>query len=332
MGSGFRHLVAAWAATASLAAGAAAGDWTLVDLGTLGGFGGIATAVSNNGVVVGCASNGASQSRAFIYSNGQMRELWPGVGTTSCALAVNNAGMVAGRIDGEVVIWSGGQLIRTGLQGNAAAINEGGLVVGDAQFGGANHAFLWNNGAVVDLGTLKGGSSKATGVNDRNQITGISDGNAFIYEGGAMRDLGFSPTLVAGINARGEVVGMMSFGHGPTPFIYDGIARELAGAYGYAGAVGINNAGQVICSGEGVYGFLVEGGASYRLDSLAGVAAAGGHHLEPKAINERGWMVGQNGSPDFKPFLLMPKEAPVAGNPAARPADRKRALISRAGT
>jgi len=43
-------------------------------------------------------------------------------------------------------------------------------------------------------------------------------------------------------------------------------------------------------------------------------------------------MVGQNGSPDFKPCLLMPKGAPVAGNPAARPADRKRALISRAGT
>jgi probable HAF family extracellular repeat protein len=254
------------------------------------------------------------------------------VGTTSCALAVNNAGMVAGRIDGEVVIWNGGQLIRTGLQGNVGGINEGGLVVGDAQFGGTSHAFLWTNGAVVDLGTLKGGSSKATGVNERNQVAGVSDGNAFIYEGGVMRDLGFSPTLVAGINARGEMVGMMGFGHGPEPFIYDGAARELAGAYSYAGAVGINNTGQVICSGEGVYGFLVEGASSYRLDTFPSVSAAGWHHLEPKAINERGWIVGQGGPPDFKPFLMMPMEASAptaAGNPAARPADRQRALIAR---
>jgi probable HAF family extracellular repeat protein len=334
MGSGFRRVMAACAAWASLAAGAVANDWTLVDLGTLGGFGGIATAVSDNGVVVGCASDGASRSRAFIHANGQMRELWPGVGTTSCALAVNNAGMVAGRIDGEIVVWNGGQLIRTGLQGNAAAINEAGVVVGDAQFGGASHAFMWSDGAIVDLGTLKGGTSKATGVNERNQVAGLSDGNAFIYEGGAMRDLGFSPTIVAGINERGEVVGMMSFGHGAEPFIYDGAAHQIAGAYGYAGARGLNNAGQVICSGEGVYGFLVEGGAAYRLDNLPGVAAAGGHHLEPMAINERGWMVGQNGSPDFHPFLLMPRTAAAtaagASNPLARAATRTLPLIGRA--
>jgi probable HAF family extracellular repeat protein len=333
MGSGFRQLVAAWAAWASLAAGAVANDWTLIDLGTLGGFGGIATAVSDNGMVVGCASNSAGQSRAFIYANGQMRELSPGVGTTSCALAVNNAGMVAGRIDGEIVIWSGGQLIRTGLQGNVGGINEQGVVVGDATFGGASHAFLWAQGAVQDLGTLKGGSSKATGVNERNQVAGISDGNAFIYENGTMRDLGFSPAIVAGINDRGEVVGGMGFGHGPQAFLYDGQVRELPGAYSFAYAVGLNNAGQVICSGEGVYGFLVEGGSAYRLDNFPGVAAAGGHHLEPKAINERGWMVGQNGAPDFHPFLLVPREAVATAaasvNPVARAPERKRSLVSR---
>ncbi len=41
---------------------------------------------------------------------------------------------------------------------------------------GAQHAFLWQNGKMTDLGTLPGGSSStAYGINDRGQIVGESN-------------------------------------------------------------------------------------------------------------------------------------------------------------
>src|SRR5215831_6138838 len=83
----------------AMATGAAraAQGWTLVDLGTLGGPESHAAAVSNSGLVVGCADT-ASGVHAFIWRDGTMQDLGtatdPPAGA-SCALAVNDAGVVA---------------------------------------------------------------------------------------------------------------------------------------------------------------------------------------------------------------------------------------------
>ena len=69
----------------------------------------------------------------------------------------------------------------------AAAINARGQVAGvsTAVAGKVNHAVLWDNGKIIDLGTLGNGAStidysNAFALNDAGQVTGESHtGNAF---------------------------------------------------------------------------------------------------------------------------------------------------------
>ena len=295
----------------------AATSWTLIDLGTLGGPGSYGAAVNDGGQVVGCSDTASGGIHAFIYENGSMRDLEPASGSAnSCALAVNTNGAAAGRSStGELVVWSSGSVTRLGVQGDVGGINGAGVVVGTYKSGEANRAFVYRNGVFADLGELGSGAfSSAAAINERGQIAGTSNGRAFLHDGATMRDLG---TLgggsgnAKGINDRGEVVGMASTGHAqPAPFIYDGVMRELPGP-SYSAAIAINNRGQVVGSGEGIYGYLIENGQLTRLDTISAVAAKGWRHLEPTGINNRGWIVGTgfNANGDTRAFLLVPGEA-----------------------
>lgn len=126
-----------------------------------------------------------------------------------------------------------------GFSNQANWINAGGLVAGFAENGEIDplisgfpetHAVLWNNGGIVDLGTLAGGyESIASAVNSKGQVAGwaqntIPDSNsmacpgfcttetrAFLWQNGMIQDLG---TLQGGtdamallINDLGQVVG-----------------------------------------------------------------------------------------------------------------------------
>ena len=332
MGSGFRSLLAAWAAWASLAAHALATQWSVIDLTPEGP--GHPTAISPAGVVVGCRTVGNTETRAFVYANGTRRDLAAPAGATSCATAVSDDGLIAGRINGEITLWENGTPRPLGAKGNVTAIGSNGELVGamedgtTSQWGGANtRAFVWANGVFKDLG-VPSGVTTAIGINRRGQVAVISNGRLFMHENGAMRDLGVTVTTASGFNDRGEIVGMTSFGHGPMPYIYDGTLQSIAGAISIGGAVAINNAQQVLGSGEGVYGYILENGnPGVRLDALMGSPWG---HSEGLAINDRGWIVGHGGSAsEFHAFLMMPKEASSASNPLARAPERKRPLVSR---
>ncbi|HSW83259.1 MAG TPA: hypothetical protein VLH12_07280 [Usitatibacter sp.] len=320
MGRGFRRIAAALAASAGLAANAIATDWTVVDITPEG----IARALAINasGTVVGCRMVNGTQSVAFVFANRSRADLQAPAGATSCAYAVNNSDVIAGTVNGEITVWQGGTARGLGLQGEVTGISDSGVVVGAAD----GRAIMMANGVVTDLGP-----GRAIGINRSGQVAIFSGGKLFMYENGSVRDLGSATVGGAdGFNDRGEIVGGTSFGHGPEPYIYDGVVRQIPGAYSFAGAVAINNAGQVLGSGEGVYGFLIEGGQAVALSNLAASSGSGWHHMEGKAINDRGWIVGQNGSPDFHAFLMMPKEASTpafSGNPLARPAALTRPLV-----
>jgi probable HAF family extracellular repeat protein len=87
--------------------------------------------------------------------------------------------------------------------------------------GVVNHAFLWENGEMTDLGTLGGSfstafSSGATGINSSGQVVGVSstasgEQHAFLWENGEMTDLGTlhseSGSVATGINSSGQIVG-----------------------------------------------------------------------------------------------------------------------------
>ena len=65
-------------------------------------------------------------------------------------------------------------------------------VVGSAEVAdGRQHAFLWQNGIMRDLGTLGGQSSRATAINDAGQVTGSAttaagDTRSFMWGGEVM--------------------------------------------------------------------------------------------------------------------------------------------------
>lgn len=67
----------------------------LLDLGTLGGEFSIAVDINDAGEIVGNAQTATGQSRAFLYSEGALREL-PIPGETSSANAINRHGQVVG--------------------------------------------------------------------------------------------------------------------------------------------------------------------------------------------------------------------------------------------
>jgi probable HAF family extracellular repeat protein len=161
---------------------------------------------------------------------------------SSRALAVNEAGMVAGSsssVAGGVSrtrswVWRDGRMTDVGSLGGAQtwiSVGRDGLHRGPSLRGevvgqsvtatGESHAFHWRRGRITDLGTLAGGRSWAIAVNDRGQVIGGSQNDtdrgarAFLWQDGRMIDLtalaGNPPmTEVFDIDDRGQVVGRTS--------------------------------------------------------------------------------------------------------------------------
>ena len=107
-----------------------------------------------------------------------------------------------------------------GATSMGTGINNSGQVAGTSE-GTIEHAFLYRDGAPIDVGSLPGGSSSvAYAINNLGQVTGggfLPGGfpgtwHAFIYSAGALTDLGMLGGLYAfgyGINDSGEVVGQV---------------------------------------------------------------------------------------------------------------------------
>ena len=193
-------------------------SWTqaggMIDLGTLGGGGteiSDATAVNDNGQVVGDSTNGTMSqedwnSYAFSWTQaGGMVDLGTLPGwEESSPNAVNNNGQVAGFTFSpqssltDAFSWTqtGGMVNLGTLPGQtsalAVAVNNNGQVVGNSGL-----RVSWTQaGGMIDIGTLPGGSfSEAAAVNDNGQVVGVADNasseDPFLWtQSGGMIDLG----------------------------------------------------------------------------------------------------------------------------------------------
>jgi len=298
---------------AACAVNASAADWTLVDLGTLGGRNAHAAAVSQGGFVAGCAETASGDIHAFVWRGGTMTDLGPGAAAAgnSCALAVNDSGWAAGRASsGELVVWKDGAATSLGFRGDVGDMNGAGVVVGTRENGASTRAFIYREGVVTELADASV-RSEALAVNARGQVVGAANGRAFLYEDGALRDLGTlggAMSVARAINASGEIVGQSSNELGqPTPFIHRGTMQALPGP-SYSSAVAISASGRIAGSGEGVHGYVLSGGTFTPLSEVAAVIAQGWRKLEPTAMNDRGWIVGtaENREGDLRAFLLLP--------------------------
>ncbi len=159
-------------------------EGTSFDLGTLGGNESEALAVNRRGQVAGHSRiAGAVVKHAFLIPDpGRMIDLGSlgGVGTTSIAHDVNDAGAVVGLAETSsrqphAFLWTAADGMRDlGALGVAPSIALG--INNRAEVvGGSGHAFLWTERAgLVDLGTLGGRTSCANDINDLGCIVGVS--------------------------------------------------------------------------------------------------------------------------------------------------------------
>ena len=141
------------------AAPAGAVQFSVTNLGTLGGTYSGAQGINAAGQVVGYAgTSGDAAIHAFLWQSGSMQDLGTLGGTDSSATGINAAGQVVGYA---------------------------------YTTSAAKHAFLWQSGSMQDLGTFGGTYSSASGINAAGQVVGTSttSGNApraFLWQSGTM--------------------------------------------------------------------------------------------------------------------------------------------------
>jgi probable HAF family extracellular repeat protein len=233
---------------------------------------------------------------AFFWHDGHM-DLLPGLSEDGCSLPVQIndrsevigisqngvADPLTGFIEDRAVVWRDGQVHDLGtLGGNeslATAINRRGQIVGWSEneildpvslMGETQtRAFLWEDGRMLDLGTLGGPDAYAIHINDEGQVVGGS------YLDATVHPITGLPTVVPFLWSKGR---MKSLGH-------------LGGTF--SEALQINNDGQVLGDGT-VAGDLETHPTFWENDRLIDLntSSVGGSLLTANWLNEEGEVVG----------------------------------------
>jgi probable HAF family extracellular repeat protein len=301
-------------------------DGKIINLGTLGGYESGAGGVNRGGQVTGIATNAvpdpftmyypqgtpnATQLRGFLWDekNG-MQDIGTLGGPDAFAPLINERGQIAGfsypsfapssncpfPLTTDAFIWErnvgmtdlgtfGGTCT---LIGNEFSLNNRGQVVGQSNLAGDQtyHPFLWDKGALTDLGTLGGPCGSSTAINEEDAVVGLADiagvpcgqqSHAFLW------------TPKSGMTDLGTV-----------------------GADCFSAAFDINNKSQAVglsisCDGNAAEAVLWEDGHIINLNVFVPVGS--GITLEDvEMINDRGELFGEafldNGN--SRAFLLIP--------------------------
>jgi probable HAF family extracellular repeat protein len=182
----------------------------VIDVGTVGGgYESLGAGVNSQGQVVGSSLNTipdsfwffSTQARAFSWRRGVIQDLGTlGTGTDAFAYWVNEKGQVAGSSYTNTTV-NPVLTYCTAFQIETPTMDP----------------FLWDNDTMTDLGTLGGTCGLPNAMNNRGQVTGVSDlagdvyYHAFLWsKPGPMQDLGTLggfTSLANWLNDAGDVVG-----------------------------------------------------------------------------------------------------------------------------
>jgi probable HAF family extracellular repeat protein len=154
------------------------------DLGVLGSgyVQSIARGINNGDQVVGWSTQSSGFEQAFVWANGTMHALKAPTGTQSEASGIDNEGHVAGGLLGgglKPALWAGGPAIELptlGRDASALAVNQGGELAGWVDTaGGGTHAAMWVGRKLIDLGSVRGGTTIAASINDNGEVAGRTE-------------------------------------------------------------------------------------------------------------------------------------------------------------
>jgi probable HAF family extracellular repeat protein len=210
---------------------------TMRSLGTLGHPRSDPLAINERGQIVGSCGD-ADPRRPFIWEEGRLRDFGtPPNSDFSEAVAINDRGQVIGESGiytdtpfatiAYAVLWQHGEVRYLDPRGGQepVAINNRGQALYTRTRDG--HAFLWQTGKRIDLGSLAVGSSGASAINGRGQIIGSSytsrsEKHAFVWQDGKMTDLGTlggTESKALAINERGQIIGLAETRNGRQPAV-----------------------------------------------------------------------------------------------------------------